>query len=68
VEGRKGKESRQLYVSLHPCVFSVQVILEASVGNTGMSDIAVDDVVFVQGPCPGTLIVRYTNSSVQFKQ
>ena len=31
----------------------MQVILEASVGSTGMSDIAVDDVTFVQGPCPG---------------
>jgi hypothetical protein len=34
-------------------LFVMQVILEASVGSTGMSDIAVDDVTFVQGPCPG---------------
>ncbi|GLH08185.1 Apical endosomal glycoprotein [Gryllus bimaculatus] len=29
-----------------------QVLLEATVGNTGMSDIAVDDLSFTQGPCP----------------
>ncbi|PNF30520.1 hypothetical protein B7P43_G09950 [Cryptotermes secundus] len=33
-------------------VHDFQIVLEASVGNTGMSDIAVDDVIFVQGPCP----------------
>ncbi|KDR22154.1 Apical endosomal glycoprotein [Zootermopsis nevadensis] len=33
-------------------VYDFQVVLEASVGNMGMSDIAVDDVTFAQGPCP----------------
>jgi len=40
----------------------MQVVLEASVGSTGMSDIAVDDVTFVQGPCPGMLSIRYISS------
>ncbi|XP_076240452.1 MAM and LDL-receptor class A domain-containing protein 1 [Calliopsis andreniformis] len=29
-----------------------QLIFEASVGNTGMGDIAIDDISFMQGPCP----------------
>ncbi|XP_066995371.2 MAM and LDL-receptor class A domain-containing protein 2 [Anabrus simplex] len=29
-----------------------QVLMEATVGNTAMGDIAVDDVSFIQGPCP----------------
>ncbi|XP_012277059.1 MAM and LDL-receptor class A domain-containing protein 1 [Orussus abietinus] len=29
-----------------------QLIFEASVGNTGMGDIAIDDVTFTPGPCP----------------
>lgn len=49
------------------CSSLMQIVLEASVGNIGMSDIAVDDVTFAQGPCPGMLIVRYLNSSVRFK-
>jgi MAM domain. len=43
-------------------LFLMQVVLEASVGSTGMSDIAVDDVTFVQGPCPGMLNIRYISS------
>jgi hypothetical protein len=42
--------------------FVMQVVLEASVGSTGMGDIAVDDVTFVQGPCPGMLSIRYISS------
>jgi hypothetical protein len=44
------------------CFLYMQVVVEASVGNVGMSDIAVDDVTFVQGPCPGMLIAKYINS------
>ncbi|XP_015605831.1 MAM and LDL-receptor class A domain-containing protein 1 [Cephus cinctus] len=29
-----------------------QLIFEASVGNTGMGDIAIDDITFTQGVCP----------------
>lgn len=29
-----------------------QLVLEASVGNTAMGDIAVDDISFSTGPCP----------------
>ena len=43
-------------------LFVMQVVLEASVGSTGMSDIAVDDVTFVQGPCPGMLSFSYISS------
>jgi len=43
-------------------LFVMQVVLEASVGSTGMSDIAVDDVTFVQGPCPGMSSIRYISS------
>ena len=42
-------------------LFLTQVVLEASVGSTGMSDIAVDDVTFVQGPCPGMLHINHTS-------
>ena len=53
--------------SFGPCLyllnlFVMQVVLEASVGSTGMSDIAVDDVTFVHGPCPGMLSIRYISS------
>lgn len=30
-----------------------QLLFEASVGNTGMGDIAIDDISFTQGSCPG---------------
>lgn len=30
-----------------------QLAFEASVGNTGMGDIAIDDISFTQGSCPG---------------
>ncbi|KAG7208285.1 hypothetical protein KM043_014527 [Ampulex compressa] len=34
-----------------------QLIFEASVGNTGMGDIAIDDISFSPGTCPGILRV-----------
>ena len=30
-----------------------QLIFEASVGNTGMGDIAIDEITFTPGACPG---------------
>ena len=36
-------------------LFIFQVVIEASVGNTGMSNIALDDITFVEGPCPGKI-------------
>lgn len=30
-----------------------QLVFEASVGNTGMGDIAIDDISYGQGACPG---------------
>lgn len=30
-----------------------QIMFEASVGNTGMGDIAIDDIYFTPGACPG---------------
>lgn len=41
--------------SFHESNGHVQILLEATVGNTAMGDIAVDDVSFTQGPCPGTV-------------
>lgn len=32
-----------------------QLIFEASVGNTGMGDIAIDDITFTHGACPGKI-------------
>lgn len=33
-----------------------QLIFEASVGNTGMGDIAIDDISYAQGACPGRFL------------
>ncbi|KAJ9586122.1 hypothetical protein L9F63_020234, partial [Diploptera punctata] len=35
-------------------IHEFQVVFEATVGNTGMSDIALDDITFVEGPCPAS--------------
>lgn len=35
-----------------------QLIFEASVGNTGMGDIAIDDISYGPGACPGKFLNR----------
>jgi len=34
-----------------------QLVFEASVGNTGMGDIAIDDISYGQGACPGKFLI-----------
>lgn len=42
-----------------------QLLFEASVGNTGMGDIAIDDISFAQGACPGKNLENYITGEKQ---